>query len=133
MTEKEAKQLNQLVLAFVGDSVFTLYVRERLAKSSDCKAGALHKIASNLVKATAQAQFFDALEPELTEQERDIARRAKNSHNNTKAKNASVMDYKKATGFEAVLGYLHLTEQTERLDYMMEKSYSIGTGEDKNE
>ena len=129
MTEKEAKQLNQLVLAFVGDGVFTLFVREKLAISSDAKAGALHKIASSLVKATSQAKFLDALYPEFTEVEQDIARRAKNSHNNTKAKNASVMDYKKATEFEAVLGYLHLTKQTERLNYMMEKSYQIGIGE----
>ena len=129
MTEREAKQLNQLVLAFVGDSVFTLFVRDRLARTSDSKAGALHKKASEIVKATAQARFLDALEPEFTDAEKDIARRAKNSHNNTKAKNASVLDYKKATEFEAVVGYLHLTGQTERLNYIMEKSYSIGTGD----
>ena len=132
MTEREAKQLNQLVLAFVGDSVFTLFVRERLAVTHDSKAGALHKIASDIVKATAQAKFLDLLEPEFTDEERDIARRAKNSHNNTKAKNASVHDYKKATEFEAVIGYLHLTGQEERKNYMMEKSYNAAIGE-KNE
>ena len=68
---------------------------------------------------------MDALSGELTEEETDIARRARNAHNNTVAKNATVLDYKKATAFEAVLGYLSLSRQTDRLDYILQKAYYL--------
>lgn len=125
MTEKEARQLSPLVMAFVGDSVFTLYVRSRLAESSHAKAGALHKRASKFVSAAYQAFVMDALAVELTEDEEGVARRAKNAHNNTVAKNATVIDYKRATAFEAVLGYLSLSGQRERLDYILDKAYIL--------
>ena len=123
MTEKEARQLSPLVMAFVGDGVFTLFVRSRLAEESRGKAGSLHKTASRYISAAFQAYVMDALSGELTEEETDIARRARNAHNNTVAKNATVLDYKKATAFEAVLGYLSLSRQTDRLDYILQKAY----------
>lgn len=125
MTEKEARQLSPLVMAFVGDGVFTLYVRSRLAENSRAKAGTLHKRASKFVSAAYQAFVMDALAPELTEEEEGVARRAKNAHNNTVAKNATVIDYKRATAFEAVLGYLSLSGQRERLGYILDKAYLL--------
>lgn len=112
--------MNMLSLAFVGDAVFTLFVRERLARNHDNKAGGLHKLANKYVKATSQAQIFDHLEVFLYEKEKEIARRARNAHNNTKAKNASLADYKKATAFEALLGYHLLSEDVERLNELLE-------------
>ncbi len=133
MDEIKVRQMNPLVMAFVGDSVFTSYVRERLALESDCKAGILHKRANCFVKASAQAAIFAKIEAELTEDERAVARRAKNSHNNTHAKNATIFDYKLATAFEAVLGYVKLSEQNERLDFLLKYSYETGVNEIKKE
>lgn len=133
MTEAKARQLNPLSMAFVGDSVFTLYVRRRITIGCDSKAGVLHKKANEYVRASAQAAFFDMLEPDLTEAERDIARRAKNAHNNTKAKNATIYDYKRATAFEAVLGYLNLTDQTDRMNCLMERCFDHAPEENENE
>lgn len=125
MTEKEARQLNPLVMAFVGDSVFTLFVRQKLASVSHCKAGGLHKQANKFVSATAQSYIFERLESMLTEDEASIARRAKNAHNNTVAKHATVADYKRATSLEAILGYLSLSGQTDRLETLLGAAYEI--------
>ena len=121
MEEIKANQLNPLSLAFVGDAVFTLFVRTNLALAHDNKAGALHSMANKYVKATAQAKIFDSLAPLFTQREQDIARRARNHHNTTKAKNATLGDYKKATSFEAVLGYLYLIGNYERLNFLLNK------------
>lgn len=134
MEENKANQLNPLSLAFVGDAVFTLFVRTKLAVEHDNKAGTLHLLANRYVKATAQATIEDTLAPLFTQRESDIARRARNHHNSTKAKNATLADYKKATAFEAVLGYLTLTDQHERAREFMEKAIEIiDTQGDKNE
>ena len=125
MEENKANQLNPLSLAFVGDAVFTLFVRTKLAVEHDNKAGALHSMANRYVKATAQAKIEDELAPLFTQRESDVARRARNHHNSTKAKNASLADYKKATAFEAVLGYLTLTDQSERAEEFMKKAIEI--------
>lgn len=119
ITEKQAKLLNPLTLAFVGDAVQTLYVRERLTKAKDVKANALHKLTSQEVKSDAQAQRADELMPLLSEQEKEIFRRARNSKSNNVAKNSTLEHYKKASGLEAVFGYLYLTGQQERLGYLL--------------
>lgn len=119
MTAEQARLLNPLVLAFVGDAVQTLYVRENLARSSDSKAGTLHKRASGIVCCTAQAELFDRLSQMLTGEEKEIFHRARNSKNNTAAKNGSLADYKKASGLEAVIGFLYLTGQIERLNLLL--------------
>ena len=125
MEENKANQLNPLSLAFVGDAVFTLFIRTKLAIEHDNKAGALHSMANRYVKATAQAKIENELSPLFTQREADIARRARNHHNSTKAKNASLADYKKATALEAVLGYLTLTNQSERAEEFMKKAIEI--------
>ena len=133
MEENKANQLNPLSLAFVGDAVFTLFIRTRLAVEHDNKAGALHSMANKYVKAVAQSKIYDELSILFTQREQDIARRARNHHNTTKAKNASLADYKKATAFEAVLGYLTLTEQKERSEEFMNKAIEIIDKENTNE
>ena len=108
LSEKEILGLNPLVLAFVGDSVQQLMVRTKLASTSTAKAGELHKLQSEQIKASAQAKYMDEIMSILTEDEIAIFKRARNTHMNTMAKNASVADYKKASGFVAVIVYLYL-------------------------
>lgn len=120
LTEKEILNLNPLVLAFVGDSVQQLMVRTKLASTSTAKAGELHKLATSEIKASAQAKLMDKLMDFLSEDELAVFKRARNTHMNTMAKNASLSDYKKASGFEAVVGYLYLLGKNERLQQLMQ-------------
>jgi ribonuclease-3 family protein len=116
LSEGKAKLLNPMSLAFVGDCVQTLYVRTRLAIDGDARLGALHNMAADIINATNQAAAFQSkIGGVLTEKEADIFRRARNNKNGTVAKHASVIDYKIATGLEAVIGYLYLTGQDGRL------------------
>lgn len=124
MEVKEANQLNTLTLAFLGDAEYTLFVRKRLVENHDLKSGSLHELTSKFVCATAQAKCYDALTEFLTEEEREIGRRCRNTHNPTKAKNASLADYKKATALEGVIGYLSLTNE-QRMRELMQKSIDI--------
>ena len=110
-----AKQINPIVLAFVGDAVYTLCVRTRLALSSGEKTGALNRRASERVSAHGQSEALARILPMLTEEESEIYRRGRNAKKPTKSKNATVAEYVRSTGFEALLGYLYLTGQTERI------------------
>ena len=114
-----AKQLNPQVLAFVGDAVHSLYVRTELVLSSDAKAGVLHKRAAAAVRAEAQSEKIGRLESLLTEEEAEIYRRGRNAKTVNTAKNASVTEYHRATGFEALIGYLYLTGQRERMELFL--------------
>ena len=122
VTEKQARELNPLVLAYIGDSVQMLYVRTRTALESGCKAGVLHKMVSQEVKAHSQAVAAEKIMPLLTEEEQGVYRRAKNSHTNNIAKNATSVDYRKASGLEALIGYLYIIGQNERLRELLEKA-----------
>lgn len=113
---ERARQMNPVVLAFVGDAVYTLLVREKLALSSGEKTGALNKRASEIVSAHGQSDLLEKVLPLLTEEEEEIYRRGRNAKKPTKSKNASVGEYVRSTGFEAVIGYLYLTGQTERIE-----------------
>ena len=121
MEESKAKNLNSVVLAFVGDAVYSLYVREKLTFTSDAKAGELNKLATREVNASSQAEFIQSILDLLTEDELAIFKRARNAKKATKAKHASVVDYNNATGFEAVLGYLYLTGNEKRLNFILNK------------
>lgn len=121
ITKSQAINLNPVVLAFVGDAVYSLYVREKLVFSSDYKTGELNKLATSEVKATAQAEFVKQILPILTEEELAIYKRARNAKKSTKAKNASVVEYNMSTGFEALLGFLYVTGDNERLNYILHK------------
>ena len=118
MQEKAAVQLNPLTLAFVGDGVYNLYVRAYAVEHMDVKASRMNSFCRDYVKAEAQAKAYRALENELTETELAVAHRARNSHPYNKAKNASGADYMHATALEAVIGYLYVSGQNERLEYI---------------
>ena len=125
LTETQAKNINPIVLAYVGDAVYSLFVREKLVFTTNMNAGALNKLAVKDVNAQAQAVFIEKIFPLLNQVEQDVFRYARNSKKNTRAKSASVSEYNKSTGFEAVLGFLWLTGNVERINYLLTE------GEDK--
>lgn len=108
-------QLSPLTLAFIGDTVFDLFVREKLVCEANRPVKKLHTLAAAQVNAAAQANFVRILTPSLNENELAVLKRGRNAHTNHKAKNASESDYHSATGFEALLGYLYLDGQIERI------------------
>ena len=108
--------LNPLVLAYIGDAVYELYVRMYISKNGALKTNALHKASIGFVCAKAQANILDKIEEKLSEEELNIVRRGRNANSNTIPKNASVADYKKATAFEALIGYLFLKNDIKRLE-----------------
>lgn len=112
---ERAKQMNAVTLAFVGDAVYTLLVRERLALASGENTGELNRRASAIVSAHAQSGSLEKVLPKFTAEEEEIFRRGRNAKKPTKSKNATVGEYVRSTGFEAVIGYLYLTGQDERI------------------
>lgn len=117
--EKDPTQLGPLVLAYIGDTVFDLFVRTKLVLSTDLNAHGLHMLAAKQVCAAAQAESFRRIEPLLDEDELAVFRRGRNSHIGTVPKNASIGDYRSATGLEAVIGWLYLKGKDERLARLM--------------
>ncbi len=115
VSKERAKQMNPVVLAFVGDAVYTLLVRQRLALASGYKTGELNLRASAVVSAHGQSDLLERVLPLFTEEEADIFRRGRNAKKPTKSKNASSAEYSRSTGFEAVVGYLYLTGNEERI------------------
>jgi len=116
---RDTKELNPLQMAYVGDTIHDLYVRSMLL-SRGMAVGAMHRQAVKMVSAYAQARMLEAIEPEMTEAEADIARRGRNSQAKHAApKNADPADYAHATGLEALWGYLYLTGQHQRLDELI--------------
>ncbi|HEM3122460.1 MULTISPECIES: Mini-ribonuclease 3 [Streptococcus] len=113
--------INGIALAFEGDAVYSMYIRRHLIFKGLTKPNQLHGEANKYVSAKAQASLISALlEAQLlTEKEEEIYKRGRNANSHTKAKNADVVTYRMSTGFEAVLGYLHMTEQMERLDELV--------------
>ena len=116
---EKVKSLSSVSLAFVGDAVYSLYVREKLVSESSAKTGELNKLSSQIVCAKAQAKRVDFLMSVLTEEELAVYKRARNTKKGAKAKNASVVEYNMSTGFEAVIGYLYLTGNSQRIDYLL--------------
>ena len=112
---EEVNMLSPLVWAYVGDSVYELFIRTNLVNNSNAKPHKLHIESIKYVKAKAQAETLDRIFDRLTSKEREIARRGRNTENHHIAKNANLADYSHSTAFEAVIGYLYLTHQDERL------------------
>lgn len=124
-SENEILSVPSTTLAFVGDAYFT-YEARMFVLNGNFKSGQLHKQATQYVKAEAQSEFLKKIMPILTENEIAIAKRARNTHTQSKSKNASLSDYKKATAFEALLGYLILTGKKERLNELMKVIFTKG-------
>ena len=114
-----AKLIQPLTLAMIGDAVQTLYVRTHIALKYKVKVNKINKLVSSVVSAGAQFNTFKKIETKLNDDEQDIAKRARNTHKNSKAKNFSYGEYIYATALEAVIGYLYLTNQNERLDEIL--------------
>lgn len=119
ISEREAQNLNAVTLAFVGDAVYSLYVREKLVISTTFSTGMLQKLTSGEVSAHGQSELLERLAPKFTQAEADIFRRGRNAKKPTRSKNATVAEYNKSTGFEAVLGYLYLTGQYKRISQLL--------------
>ena len=112
---KDIRTYSPLTLAYIGDAIFDVVIRSILVNKGNTAVNKLHKRASDIVKAPTQAAFVKVLTDEFTEEEADYYRRGRNSKPHTKAKNATVIDYLDATGFEAVIGFLYLTGNMERI------------------
>lgn len=124
-SEKDAKETNALVLAFLGDAVYSLKVKEFLVRENAVKAGELNRKATSFVKASAQAVVFDVIKESLTENEKNVASRAKNIHTNNVPKNSNLEEYKKATSLEAVIGYNYLCGNDKRIDEIIKKARDL--------
>ena len=113
--------INGIALAFEGDAVYSLYIRRHLIFQGQTKPNQLHRLATRYVSAKAQASLIEKMldQEVLTEKEQDIYKRGHNAHSHTKAKNTDVITYKMSTGFEAVMGYLHMTEDLTRLEELI--------------
>ena len=115
LEEKDLRTYSPLTLAYIGDGVYELVIRTVLVKKGNCPVNQLHRKASSLVKAASQSAMMEFIEPMLTEEEHSVYRRGRNAHSPTMAKHATMADYRRATGFEALMGYLYLKEDFGRI------------------
>lgn len=126
LTTKEARLLNPLQLALIGDAVYEVFIRNYiLIENRGLSAHKIHIKAIEYVKAHAQSQIIKALEHMLTEEEEYIYKRGRNAKSGTVPKNADVVEYRTATGFEALVGYLYLSNQKERLSKILIKALEL--------
>lgn len=126
LEDQDLRSYSPLTLAYIGDGVYELIIRTILVKRGNCPVNRLHKKASSLVKAGAQSAIMEVIEEELTPEELSVYRRGRNAHSPTMAKHATMADYRRATGFEALMGYLYLKEDYTRMLTLVR----MGIGED---
>lgn len=129
--EFAARQMNVLTLAYIGDTIHDLYIRSKMVSMGDQKVQEIHKKTVSFVKANAQAEAIEQIMDELNEQEKAVFLRGRNSKS-LPTKNTDMANYKKATGFEAILGYLYMSGQDARLLYLLDKAYVKTREIDKN-
>ena len=111
----DIRTYSPLTLAYIGDGIYELIIRTILVEKGNTKVNKLHQRTSRLVKASVQSEMVESLKPYLTEEQMAVFKRGRNAKSFTTAKNATISDYRRATGFEALMGYLYLTEQWERM------------------
>ena len=121
-SQEEINMLSPLTWAYVGDCIYELYIRTDLVNKTKLKPHKLHIETIKYVKAKAQADILKRIEKNLTEKELEIVRRGRNAENHHLPKNANVQDYMYSTAFEALIGYLYLTKQTDRLKEILQKT-----------
>lgn len=121
LKDRDLRTYSPLTLAYIGDGVYELVIRTVLVKKGNCPVNQLHKKASSLVKAGTQSKMMELLEPDLTEEELAVYKRGRNAHSPTMAKHATMADYRRATGFEALMGYLYLKEDYSRIVELVRK------------
>lgn len=115
LEDTDIRTYSPLTLAYIGDAIYELVIRTILVEKGNTQVNKLHQRASKLVKASAQSAIIEKLKPYLTDEEMGVFKRGRNAKSFTMAKNASMSDYRRATGFEALMGYLYLTEQWDRM------------------
>lgn len=126
LEDQDLRSYSPLTLAYIGDGVYELIIQTILVKKGNCPVNRLHKKASSLVKAGAQSAIMEVIEEKLTPEELSVYRRGRNAHSPTMAKHATMADYRRATGFEALMGYLYLKEDYTRMLTLIR----MGIGED---
>ncbi|SEG77904.1 ribonuclease-3 family protein [Paenibacillus sp. UNC499MF] len=114
--------LNPLVLAYVGDAVYEMFIRQYVISMPSQRPNHLHRTATRYVSAKAQSRALQALLPLLTEEETNIVKRGRNAKSGSTAKNADVLEYRHSTAFETLIGYLYYKQAYERLNYIMQAS-----------
>ena len=129
MDTSKVRQLNTDVLAYLGDAAYELFIRKLMLEEGRLRANSLHRSATHYVNAHAQADAVRGMLEELTEEEQRIVKRARNHKFHSKAKNADPLTYNWATGFEALVGYLYLTGDEQRLARVMNRAVEIIDGE----
>lgn len=112
---KDIRSYSPLALAYIGDGIYDLVIRSMVVGEGNTHVNDLHRHTSRIVKAHAQSELIGEILPELTEEEVAVYKRGRNAKSATMAKNATVGDYRRATGFEALMGYLYLEDKTERM------------------
>lgn len=123
--KQDIRTYSPLTLAYIGDGVFDLIIRTVVVDKENTSPNELHRHTSSIVKAHTQALMAEALMEELTEEEHDVYRRGRNAKSFTTAKNATVADYRKATGFEALMGYLYLEDRFDRAVYLSRRALDL--------
>ena len=123
--KQDIRTYSPLTLAYIGDGVFDLIIRTVVVDKGNTSPNELHRHTSSIVKAHTQALMAEALMEELTEEEHDVYRRGRNAKSFTTAKNATVADDRKATGFEALMGYLYLEDRFDRAVYLSRRALDL--------
>ena len=124
-TENDVKTYSMLSLAFLGDAIFSLFVRNKIVSEKNLRVKELHSKTTKFVKAKSQSFIMLNILDKLAEDELQVVKSSRNAKTNNIAKNASVMEYKYATAFESLLGYLSLQKNYERLNLILNLSYDI--------
>ena len=119
--KEEVELMSPLTWAYIGDAVYELYIRNKLINETNLKPHKLHIEAIKYVKAKSQAEMLNKIYEMLTDEEKDIVRRGRNTQNHHLPKNSNVQEYMYATAFEALIGYLYLTKQNTRLKEILER------------
>ncbi|MBP5600655.1 MAG: ribonuclease III [Lachnospiraceae bacterium] len=126
LSDVNPNELAPLILAHIGDAIYEVVIRTITLSKGNRAIEKVHKDATKYVNAKAQADIIEKIQPILTEEELNIYKRGRNAKSNTKAKNASITDYRKATGFEALMGYLYLMDKTDRMLDLIKEGINNG-------
>lgn len=126
LPQVDIRTYSPLTLAYIGDGIYELIIRTMLVRQGNQSAAKFHRQASSLVKASAQSAMIEALKEELTQEELEVFKRGRNAHSGTMAKHATMSDYRRATGFEALMGYLYLKKDWERMLWLVKQGLTKG-------
>ncbi len=129
LSKPDVRGYSPLTLAYIGDAVYEIVIRTIIVEKGNAPVNKLHRKSSQLVKAEAQANMIKAIEEALTEDEHAVYKRGRNAKSHTVAKNAQMIDYRMATGFEALMGYLYLSEQYDRMIELVKMGLEVNRGD----